>query len=838
MGVFHLIMVYMHILSKRFADGGLRDALIQSAIIAEGSVDRALCGKMYNRGIRMYKLMYEVLMRILIQQIEEENIAVDINGSINEAETTTVTGESVEWVMRSEDFQAVYDNFIDLKLKMSNDGKTLQAFWISYIEMVDLLLNTIYSVRSGKWELLLECIRDIIPFAFAYDNLNYARYLTGMLGDMLALPTDFPEIYQEFIQGNFAAQLSNNKFSKSETDKVIETTINKDTKTSGGTTGFSTNVNAVKRWELNASYRAAIRKCFHDHLHYQPQRSIHADLTSFRITKDEADIQSLLTTLTTLFINPFSSQPLLSFSTGILATDDVSHDMATAKERGKIAMDVFVDQRLSPEAEKSFFDPIKKQKLKTFTTMSKIKTFKVKDKTIPLKASSEIFSKIAIIAQKRSVDLKTVFCYPLGPLPWSLADAMGTLKKTSKAALMHKLEGKIEPTEQIEGDYAMIIDGMAYVQQANVKNITYAEFATNLLQTILTISKNAKRIDVVFDVYKEQSIKNIERGRRSRGELSFQKILPTTEIKQWSQFLSSIKNKNELIIFINDQWKLKTNSHRIGSRKLYVTCGQDVTLITNSIFLLQHDLASDQEEADTRMFVHAHHATSSFNKVMISSPDTDVFVIALAKSLEIDANLFMLTGVKSKRRIIDINAVANGLCNTIPASSSREEFLSSLVGLHCLTGCDTVSAFAGKGKLKPFNLMVKQSDYITTFSGLGNDEFVDDVLLKKIEMFVCHLYGNKKCSSINQLRYQLYCQGGGKMPCELLPPCDNVLQLHVERANYQARIWKNSLHPMFNVLDPVGHGWCLDDEGKIDINWMDCKPAPEEVKLYNFQFLK
>ena len=33
---------------------------------------------------------------------------------------------------------------------------------------------------------------------------------------------------------------------------------------------------------------------------------------------------------------------------------------------------------------------------------------------------------------------------------------------------------------------------------------------------------------------------------------------------------------------------------------------------------------------------------------MISSPDTDVFVIALAKSLEIDANLFMLTGVKSK----------------------------------------------------------------------------------------------------------------------------------------------------------------------------------------------
>ena len=65
-------------------------------------MDRALCGKMYNRGIRMYKLMYKALMGILIQQIGEENTAVDNNGSINEAETTTMktTEESVKWLKR------------------------------------------------------------------------------------------------------------------------------------------------------------------------------------------------------------------------------------------------------------------------------------------------------------------------------------------------------------------------------------------------------------------------------------------------------------------------------------------------------------------------------------------------------------------------------------------------------------------------------------------------------------------------------------------------------------------------------------------------------------------
>ena len=35
MGMFHTIMMYMHILSKRFSDAALHDALIQSGTIAE-----------------------------------------------------------------------------------------------------------------------------------------------------------------------------------------------------------------------------------------------------------------------------------------------------------------------------------------------------------------------------------------------------------------------------------------------------------------------------------------------------------------------------------------------------------------------------------------------------------------------------------------------------------------------------------------------------------------------------------------------------------------------------------------------------------------------------------
>ena len=47
-------------------------------------------------------------------------------------------------------------------------------------------------------------------------------------------PNDFPDVYQEFMSGQFAAQPTENfRFSRIETDKVIEMTLNKDTETPG-----------------------------------------------------------------------------------------------------------------------------------------------------------------------------------------------------------------------------------------------------------------------------------------------------------------------------------------------------------------------------------------------------------------------------------------------------------------------------------------------------------------------------------------------------------------------------------------------------------------------------
>ena len=79
-----------------------------------------------------------------------------------------------------------------------------------------------------------------------------------MLADMIVVENDFPDMYQQFCNGHFTVQLSEHPFSRMEPDKVIEVTINKETKCHGGTSGFSRKSHAVKRWALISSYRAGL----------------------------------------------------------------------------------------------------------------------------------------------------------------------------------------------------------------------------------------------------------------------------------------------------------------------------------------------------------------------------------------------------------------------------------------------------------------------------------------------------------------------------------------------------------------------------------------------------
>jgi hypothetical protein len=231
------------------------------------------------------------------------------------------------------------------------------------------------------------------------------------------------------------------------------------------------------------------------------------------------------------FIHPFSNEELLSISTGITVEQSDASNILEAEEKGKSAMSKFYKERMLPGRTNSFFDNLPKQKLKTFESLNKKKILKTKAKEVSICNSKDLFSKVAIISQKRSIDLKRLFHYPLMHLPLSIAEPTGTLRKAQKSSLLHTLENNLEPLAALMDDYTFIADCMAFVHQIKVHDLTYSQFVHSLLSYIIGSSGIASRIYIVFDVYRQNSIKDVERARRSTGSIVLKRIISSAQIK-------------------------------------------------------------------------------------------------------------------------------------------------------------------------------------------------------------------------------------------------------------------------------------------------------------------
>lgn len=89
------------------------------------------------------------------------------------------------------------------------------------------------------------------------------------------------------------------------------------------------------------------------------------------------------------------------------------------------------------------------------------------------------------------------------------------MKKSQKSLLLHKIEGDASHSTAIHTEHTFIADGMAFVRKIQVRDLNYSQFAQSLLSYIVGSAGTATRIDVIFDVYKDNSIKDVARARRS-----------------------------------------------------------------------------------------------------------------------------------------------------------------------------------------------------------------------------------------------------------------------------------------------------------------------------------
>jgi len=141
----------------------------------------------------------------------------------------------------------------------------------------------------------------------------------------------------------------------------------------------------------------------------------------------------------------------------------------------------------------------------------------------------------------------------------------------------------------------------------------------------------------------------------------------------------------------------------------------------------------------------AHAATSNFIAVVIVSGDTDVFLLLIAFKNEITASLYWKSGTQARVKYIEIQKITRVLGDSV---------CKAIIGMHSFTGCDSVSTFAGHGKLRTLKMLMEDAELQETFIDLGREWTVPYYLTDSLlASYICQKHQQLK---VDDLCYGLF----------------------------------------------------------------------------------
>ena len=164
------------------------------------------------------------------------------------------------------------------------------------------------------------------------------------------------------------------------------------------------------------------------------------------------------------------------------------------------------------------------------------------------------------------------------------------------------------------------------------------------------------RIDVVFDTYREDSINNADIYRAGGA-------LQEYSSETWCQVtgscnggFSAARPIRPTSMFLVAEWKISKLREKLNDKQLYVASKETWLHITKDQWAEVAGLQSHQEEANTRIILHAAcAATQGYRAVVVTADDTDVVVLCLAFFAVKSCPLFQKCGTKNRVSYIDIN---------------------------------------------------------------------------------------------------------------------------------------------------------------------------------------
>lgn len=128
---------------------------------------------------------------------------------------------------------------------------------------------------------------------------------------------------------------------------------------------------------------------------------------------------------------------------------------------------------------------------------------------------------------------------------------------------------------------ALIIDGLALVQSFNTHGMkTFGDFADEFDSTVFRKGNAYSKIDVLFDRYRDLSIKPGTRTRRAKGKQSVKRVIQNKEVYRLTS-LPFVENKIDLAALLSEEIVLQAPTGKI----IVTTGGLQMKIVLNAMII-------------------------------------------------------------------------------------------------------------------------------------------------------------------------------------------------------------------------------------------------------------
>ena len=786
LGGFHMEKIVLACLGAYLEPSGIFSVLVETECYGPDTINSVISGSHYSRSRTAHSMIHEVLISMMFEAFREENPEKEIEFGefMVDCQSNRFNGEV--WNATKKKVEAMEDDFGFYLQERHSKSKSF-AFWNTYVsQLYPVARDLTNSMRSGDWRLYLSAVERATSLFFFFGRTNYCRWTPLFLQDCYQLKDKFPLLYESYMNGGFVMNC-NRKGSGVPFDQALEQCYNRPAKVSGGIIGVTRKKDAVALWDITKHKKDQYVHLLKMQEDVEGELSLHHDFNQSTAKKISTMVQEIDAYLRQVCGSMLYQDALKNVVTGEIVTEVNVDLMLRCMKEGSDAYAKFIQDRLRSKTT-SIHSTISRMKLtaskKTSRSTSKLD---IKEETIKALMYVEY-------ARHRGFTAEEVLLHEITSSAFFLVDKDGFLKKSTKSQLgseLLKLCPEINPKEQDTGPStnAYIIDFMALVRKVPLKKLeppvkTFHDLALALTAMITNIARNCEEIHIVFDTYKEDSIKNVERKRR--GKFTQMVVLDVISPNQkvpvvLENFWASSVSKTSFQVFYVE-W-LTTNYK--GSKVLYLGISPKSWHVSNGHASPFARLDCTHEEADDRMMYHIQdilcHRTNPTTITLLSG-DTDVFV-SLLYHFSINwkqqglIELWLIRNSGVKRSILPLHA----MCSTL-----KSDLLKCLPALHALTGCDTTSKISTK--LSAVNNVLKPDDasLILNF----DCQPLTETAMEMAELFLVKcLKPSTDLETFDQLRLAAFDSNALKLDFEKTACTSANARKHIQRSYYQMQLW-------------------------------------------------